>query len=160
MGKRISKENINLRFNILSLLIYIIGIILIIQLFNLQIIKGEDYRNQSNTRLSRESKLEASRGKILDKTGNILASTKMGFSIELYKTKIDTQTLNNTILELVKVLEKNNQKYVDSFPITINPFQFTIDGDTLAKWKQKNKMKDDATAEDCFYKFKIAERPQ
>ena len=86
MGRRISKENINLRFNILTLLIYIIGIILIIQLFNLQIIKGEDYRNQSNTRLSRESKLEASRGKILDKTGNILASTKMGFSIELYKS--------------------------------------------------------------------------
>lgn len=155
MGRRISKENINLRFNILTLLIYIIGIILIVQLFNLQIIKGEDYRNQSNTRLSRESKLEASRGKILDKTGNILASTKMGFSIELYKTKIDTQTLNNTILDLVKVLEKNNQKYVDSFPITINPFQFTIEGDSLAKWKQKNKMKDDATAEDCFYKFKI-----
>ena len=89
MGRRISKENINLRFNILTLLIYIIGIILIIQLFNLQIIKGEDYRNQSNTRLSRESKLEASRGKILDKTGNILASTKMGFSIELYKTNED-----------------------------------------------------------------------
>ena len=155
MGKRISKENINLRFNILSLLIYIIGIVLIIQLFNLQIIKGEDYRNQSNTRLSRESKLEASRGRILDKTGNVLASTKMGFSIELYKTKIDTQTLNDTILELVNVLEKNGQKYVDSFPITINPFQFTIEGDTLAKWKETNKMKDDATAEDCFYKFKI-----
>ena len=58
--------------------------------------------------------------------------------IELYKTKIDTQTLNNTILDLVKVLEKNNQKYVDSFPITINPFQFTIEGDSLAKWKQKS----------------------
>ncbi len=155
MGKRISRENINLRFNTISLFIYIVGIILIIQLFNLQIIKGEDYRNQSNTRLSRESKLEASRGTILDKTGNILASTKMGFSIELYKTKIDTQTLNNTILDLTKVLEKNGQKYADSFPITINPFTFTIDGDTLVKWKEKNKMKEDATAEDCFYKFKI-----
>ena len=155
MGKRISRENINLRFNTISLFIYIVGIILIIQLFNLQIIKGEDYRNQSNTRLSRESKLEASRGAILDKTGNILASTKMGFSIELYKTKIDTQTLNNTILDLIKVLEKNGQKYADSFPITINPFTFTIDGDTLVKWKEKNKMKEDATAEDCFYKFKI-----
>lgn len=155
MGKRVSKDNINLRFNILSLLIYIVGIILIIQLFNLQIIKGEDYRNQSNTRLSRESTLEASRGDILDKTGNVLATNKMGFSLELYKTKIDTQDLNNTILDLVKVLEKNNQKYVDSFPITINPFTFTIDGDALAKWKQNNKMKDDATAEDCFYKFKI-----
>ncbi len=155
MGKRVSKDNINLRFNILSLLIYIVGIILIIQLFNLQIIKGEDYRNQSNTRLSRESTLEASRGDILDKTGNVLATNKMGFSLELYKTKIDTQDLNNTILDLIKVLEKNNQKYVDSFPITINPFTFTIDGEALAKWKQNNKMKDDATAEDCFYKFKI-----
>lgn len=154
MGKKITKQSINLRFNIATLLVYLAGIILIIQLFNLQILNGEKYRTQSNTRLSRKSTLEAARGTIVDKTGNILATSKMGFSIELYKTKIDANTLNNTILDLVTTLEKYNQKYVDSFPIKIEPFEFTIEGETLQKWKEKNKFRDAATAEECFFKFK------
>ena len=79
-------KNIRLRYNILSTFIYIIGIILLIQLFNLQIVHGEEYREQSNTRLSRESILEAARGDILDQSGNKLASTTLGYSLELYKT--------------------------------------------------------------------------
>ena len=47
--------NINLRYNVLSTFVYIIGIILLIQLFNLQIINGATYRETSNTRLTRES---------------------------------------------------------------------------------------------------------
>ena len=93
----------NVRYNILSILIYIIGIILIIQLFNLQIIHGQEYLQQANTRLTRESILEASRGSIVDKTGNTLAITEMGFSLELYKSKIETENLNNTILNMINV---------------------------------------------------------
>ena len=58
------KANINLRFNILTAFIYIVGIILIIKLFSLQIVHGAEYREQSNTRLTRESTLEASRGSV------------------------------------------------------------------------------------------------
>lgn len=154
MSKKIKKENINLRFNILSLMVYLVGIALIIQLFNLQIVNGEEYREQSNTRLSRESKLEAARGNILDSSGNVLATSKMGFSLELYKTKINDEALNNSILKLVNVLEENKQKYVDSFPIKPDPYEFTINGEELSKWKAKNKLKEDASAEDCFNYFK------
>ena len=45
------KANINLRFNILTVLIYVVGIILIAKLFSLQIIHGAEYREQSNTRI-------------------------------------------------------------------------------------------------------------
>jgi len=57
--------------------VYIFGIILFIQLFNLQIIHGSEYAEQSNTRLTRESILEASRGALEDKTGNKLAISEM-----------------------------------------------------------------------------------
>lgn len=154
MSKKIKKENINLRFNILYLLAYLVGIILVVQLFNLQIINGEKYREQSNTRLSRESELEAARGDILDSSGNVLATSKMGFSLELYKTKIDDEALNKSILELINVLEQHKQSYVDSFPIKPDPYEFTIEGEELSNWKAKNKLKDDASAEDCFNYFK------
>ena len=93
---RSRSEKDKLRYNIVSAGVYIIGIILLVQLFNLQIVKGKEYREQSNTRLSRESVLQAARGDILDQSGNKLATTKSGYSLELYKTKIDEETLNKT----------------------------------------------------------------
>ena len=147
-------RNIKLRYNIVTALIYIIGIILLIQLFNLQIIHGEEYREESNTRLTRESVLEAARGNISDSTGNKLATTKLGYSLELYRTKIDTQELNNTLLKIVQILENNNDSYIDTFPIKIEPFEFTIGEETQIKWKEKNKIEKNKTAEECFYIFK------
>lgn len=75
-----------IRYNIMLIIVYIIGVILLVQLFNLQIINGEKYRKESNTRLTRETTLEAARGEILDRTGNKLVTTTMNFSIEIYKT--------------------------------------------------------------------------
>ena len=66
--KKIKKEHVNFRFNVLTILIYAIGIILMVRLFNLQIVHGAEYRERSNTRLSRESTLEATRGDILDRS--------------------------------------------------------------------------------------------
>lgn len=53
-----SKKNSKIRFNILIAIVYIIGIVLLVTLFNLQIINGEEYRQISNTRLTREKQLQ------------------------------------------------------------------------------------------------------
>ena len=154
MAKFIKKANINLRFNLLTVLIYIIGIILIAKLFSLQIVHGAEYREESNTRLTRESTLEAARGDILDRTGTTLVTSTTEFSLEMYKSKVDNDTLNESILNMVQVLEKYNTSYVDSFPISIEPFQFTISDETLSKWKKANDLDENITAEESFYKFK------
>ena len=101
---RIRSKQEKFRYNIITTFVYIIGIILISQLFNLQIVKGKEYREQSNTRLSRESVLNAARGDILDQTGNKLATTKLGNVLNLYKTKIDDETLNTSLLKIVNIL--------------------------------------------------------
>ena len=154
MAKGINKKNINFRYNSITIFTYFIGIVLIIQLFNLQIVHGAEYREESNTRLTRESVLEAARGEILDRSGNVLVTSSQKFNLELYKSKIDTNTLNNTILKIINVLEKYNVDYTDSFPININPFEFTIADETLSKWKESNDIDEGATAEEAFYKFK------
>lgn len=148
------KANVNLRFNMLTVFIYMIGIILIAKLFSLQIVHGAEYREQSNTRLTRESTLEASRGAILDKTGTPLVTSKMEFSLEMYKSKVDTDTLNVSILNMMQVLEKYGCSYTDSFPIKIDPFEYTIANETLINWKKSNNIEEDLTAEQAFYKYK------
>ena len=154
MAQNINKKNINFRYNIATVFTYIVGIILIVQLFNLQIIHGTEYREQSNTRLTRESPLKAARGNILDRSGNILVSSSQKFDLELYKSKINTKTLNDTILKIVNVLEKYNASYTDTFPINIDPFEFKISDTTLTNWKKNNNIDENATAEEAFYKFK------
>lgn len=71
-------EKNNLRFNILTVITYIIGIILIVQLFNLQIVNGEEYRANSNTRLSRNAKIKAARGSILDSSRKCISFNRYG----------------------------------------------------------------------------------
>ncbi len=154
LAKIINKKNINFRYNTATVFTYVIGIILIVQLFNLQIVHGTEYREESNTRLTRESTLEAARGDILDRSGNVLVSSSQKFNFELYKSKIDTKTLNDTILKIVNVLEKYNVSYTDSFPISINPFEFKLSENSLTNWKGNNNIDENATAEDAFYKFK------
>ena len=90
------KEN-KLRYNIAIAIVYIIGIILLLQLFNLQIVHGQEYREESNTRLTRETTIKAARGNILDSSGEKLVSTKLVYNVEIYKTKVDNQTLNNAL---------------------------------------------------------------
>lgn len=154
MARGINKKSINFRYNIATIFTYLIGIILIVQLFNLQIVHGAKYRKESNTRLTRESVLEADRGEILDRSGNVLVSSSQKFNLELYKSKIDTDTLNESILKIIQVLEKYDVSYTDSFPININPFGYTISDTSLSNWKKNNNIDSDATAEEAFYKFK------
>ena len=161
MNKPRSQKD-KLRYNIVSAMVYLIGIVLLIQLFNLQIVKGKDYREQSNTRLSRESTLKAARGDILDQSGNVLATTKSGYVLKLYKTKIDETTLNKTLLKIANVLEQNEDSYIDSLPIKVEPFEFTINEDSQKNWKKQNNIDEDKNVEECFNilkeKYKIDEQ--
>lgn len=149
------ESNTRLRYNVLTMAIYIVGLILIVQLFNLQIVNGKEYREESNTKLTRETTIKAARGSIRDRTGVELASTSTGHSLQLYKTKIDTETFNNCMLNVIKVLEKNGDTYVDNFPININPYTFNFSSDTaLQNWKKTYQFTDEATPQECFNYFK------
>lgn len=152
MKKRIKKENVNLRFNVLTVIVYVVGIILLVRLFNLQIVHGAEYRETSNTRLSRESTLEATRGDILDRTGNVLATTKTTFNLSLYKIKSDDETLNRCILNITKLLAKNKSEYPDNFPINKDK-KFTIKGDELKKWLKNYKLNEDSKEQDVINYF-------
>ena len=152
--KEVGTEQINFRFNIITIFVYIIGIVLIVQLLNLQVVNGESYREQSNTRLSRVSKIDSTRGSILDRSGNEIAGVKLQNDIELFKTNISDEELNQAILALVNLLNDYQITYTDTFPIKINPFEYTISDTELSNWKAKYKIEENASAEEVFYKFK------
>lgn len=152
--KKKKKPNTKIRYNIVTTIVYIAGIILLAQLFNLQIVHGKEFRETSNVKLTRETVTKAARGTIKDSSGNIIAGVELGFSLELYKTKQEPQELNQSILNLINVLEKNGDTYIDTFPIKMNPIEFTYqDEEDQIAWKQKNGIDKNATAEESFFYF-------
>lgn len=124
-------------------------------MFDLQIVNGAEYRETSNTKLTREATIEAARGSILDRSGNVLVSTEMKFSLEMYKSKTDDAQLNDSILLMTTILENNGNSYVDTFPISIDPFEYHFDSEEeLAEWKEKYDIPETASAEEAFYLFR------
>ncbi len=118
----------------------------------MQIVNGSEYREKSNTKLTREAKIEAARGSILDRNGNTLVSTEMEFSLEMYKSKTDDDQLNKSISLMTSILENNGNSYIDTFPISIEPFEYHFDSDEeLAEWKKKYNIPETASAEEAFY---------
>ena len=116
---------------------------------------GEEYRETSNTKLTRESVLKADRGSIKDSSGTMLASVDAQYSIVLYKTKVNNETLNTTILKLLNILSTNGDSYVDNFLIDVNPYRFKLEEEeSQKKWKKANNIDEDATAEEAFNYFK------
>lgn len=152
---KIREKNDRIRYNIITIFVYIIGIVLLLQLFNLQIVHGQEYRETSNTKLTRESVLKADRGSIKDSSGTVIAGTDAQYSVVLYKTKANNETLNNTILNLLNVLSTNGDSYVDNFLIDVNPYRFKLsEEESQIKWKKANNIDENAGAEEAFNFFK------
>lgn len=85
----------------------------------------------------------------------MLVSTEMKFSLEMYKSKTEDEQLNDSILLMTNILEQNGNSYVDTFPISIDPFEYHFDSEEeLAKWKEEYKIPEAASAEEAFYLFR------
>ncbi len=153
--KKPKKSDFKVRFNILTFLTYVCGIIILTRLFSLQIVKGAEYRETSNTKLSRETTINSTRGSILDRNGTSLVSQEEVFSLEMYKSKADDESLNSSISLMTRILRDNGDSYSDNFPISINPFAFNFESEeALAKWKENYDIPEAASAEEAFYLFR------
>ncbi len=108
------------RFNIVSVLVILLIILIFIKLFNLQVVNGVTYREQSERRLLKSTPVTATRGEITDRFGRPLVTSRMGFNLVAYKEYIDNKNINDLIIEIVNVLDKYNVSYYDTLPLDEN----------------------------------------
>ncbi len=119
-------DKIKDRYSIIIIIALLISFIYTYKLLQLQIVKGEEYMELSQQRLRRLIPAAAPRGEIFDRYGRPLLVNKMGFSVQIFKSNISEEQFNNTILELIKLLEENEEFYTDTLPISYPPFEFTF----------------------------------
>ena len=133
------------RFIILYCVLGVIAFLVITRLFMLQVIDGKEYREITETRLSKSIPQKAPRGEILDRYGRPLVSNRMGFSIKISKVDSSDAKLNDIINSLITICEKDSVGYIDTLPISYEApytFDYTEDAKIHAFNKSLNLDKD------------------
>lgn len=136
------------------IVVIVISVIFIATLFNLQIVNGENYREQSEKRMLRTKNITAPRGEIYDRNGVILATNKLSYDVELYKVRVSTKEQNEGILRLVEILNENSDKVYSTFPVNddLNGFNFENDEEEQ-KWKKEMKLDSTLTFDQVIDKY-------
>ncbi|MBQ6021187.1 MAG: hypothetical protein IJL26_13520 [Clostridia bacterium] len=157
--RKIAPKN-RTRTVILSVLAGLIALIYVGDLFSVQVVHGEEYREKMRAVTEYTVPVKAARGDILDRNGNVLVTERQGFSVVFDYTRFtdgtDRAKRNEIISRLILLFDENEQEWVDALPLEIDaagtPF-FPDDRENEIRYlKSKDllNMNDYATAENCF----------
>lgn len=96
---------------VLLIVFFIMFSILIVRLFQLQIVKGQEYENNFILQTKREIVLSGARGNIYDRNGKPLATNKLANSVtfedqETYNSDRERQlNLNSKIYQMIRIIK-------------------------------------------------------
>jgi len=113
----------------ITALIIFLAVILAIYataLYELQIIKGEDYYAESLNSIVTTSVAPAARGLILDRYGNVLVSNRTSYNVTIDHTLLtNSEDPNANLLRLVEISKARGINYTDTLPISFTaPFTY------------------------------------
>ena len=100
MGIKIKKiiKKIQLKRTTVLLLVFILmAFVLVRQLFDLQIIQGENYINEFQTRTTKTRVLKSTRGNIYDCNGKLLAYNQLAYSVVVTDAYANTSNRNEDL---------------------------------------------------------------
>ena len=133
------------RTTLLLALFCILSFILVRQLFNLQIIQGEDYIQKFEKRITKTRVIKSTRGNIFDRNGQTLASNVLSYSITLEdngsysSTREKNLTLNGIAYRVLEILASNGDALYNTFHIYVDEngeYAFDVEeGFTLNRFK-------------------------
>lgn len=144
----------------MSVMISALFIMIVMQFYKLQIIEHETYKEAVVAGIQREVEVPALRGAIYDRYGHPLATNQ-----SIYVLKIDPQVrfaeenkLNHVILNVITLLERNGDDYIDSMPISKEaPFTFTKDEQSVRSFITNYVPYNDQAHKEKLYRYSAQE---
>lgn len=127
-------------------------------LYDIQIVNHDFYVSRNNAVSTYTIPIEAARGDIVDRNGNTLVTNRQANTIILnaayFPPRSENEARNKILYNLIKLLEKNGEEFVNNLPLTIsnNKIAFTDDETAVAVMKGKGafNVQSYATAQNCF----------
>lgn len=132
------KKVFDSRIKILSAVILAVFLMFAMKLVQYQIIEGEQHFESSNTSVVFEQTLTASRGDIVDAYGTPLASSQLVFNVTLNRAYLQSDQLNQRIIEALEILEENGEDINDILPLEKeSPYSFIEGKESEVEWVRK-----------------------
>lgn len=148
MGTKIKKliKKIQLKRTTVVIIVFIVmAFILIHQIFELQIIQGENYISEFENRITKTRVLKSTRGNIYDRNGEMVASNILSYSLTFedngsYETTREKNlALNGVAYRVLQILSENGDTLSGDFHIVLDESgNYTFDvgeGFTLSRFK-------------------------
>lgn len=138
IAKEFFKKVLASRLFILSIgFVFLFGI-LTVRLFDLQIIKGEQYQEDYMTKTETVVKLDSTRGNIYDVNGNVLAYNELSYNVTIQDNGDYTRSndRNRMLLQLVRLLYRHGEDVEGEFSIGVDSdgeLVFTTTGESSKK---------------------------
>ena len=114
------------RTTVLVLIFVFMSGTLVRQIFELQIIQGQDYISKFESRTTKKRVIKSTRGNIYDRNGEELATNVLAYSVTFEdngtydSTREKNLTLNGTAYRVLKILESNGDSISNSFHIVLD----------------------------------------
>ena len=98
-------------------------------LFDLQVVNGSYYLEQSTRKIANTETVQAARGEVRDCYGRELITNRATYQVTLDASLMgDVQSRNQTILSLLEVCREQGVEWNDSLPLTLTPpFTYTVE---------------------------------
>lgn len=126
---------------IFLLVVMTLGAVLVFRIFSLQIVNGEQALNDFTLKIQKERTINSTRGKIFDREGKLLAYNELAYNVtieDVYESgSKKNENINTTLMEVIKIIEKNGNRIINDFNIVINDdgeYEFTIEDTKLKRF--------------------------
>jgi len=141
-------KNMKKREIFILILFGLIGIVFVLRLYNITVIHGAEYTEQSlNNRITRIETF-ATRGEIRDRNNKLIAGNVTSFNVKFLNKNIINLDVNKLAIRILAILGENEEKHLE-FPIRIteNGFEYIYNIDKY-NWLARNNFDKGATAHD------------
>lgn len=129
------------RLFVLVLVFFALAGVLIHRIFVLQIVEGEEKQAQFQLLTDKTISIPGTRGNIYDRNGELLAYNELAYSVTFTDT-LESKSgknaqLNETLYNLIQIIEENGDSIVNDFSIIVNSdgnYEFAVSGAKLLRF--------------------------
>ncbi len=146
----------NSRYQQIVGVIIALMVILGIRLFVVTVLQNDRWTAEASDQNTKTITTSAPRGNIYDRNGEALAVSRQVFTANFNASSLTTEEINNSSLELINTLIKNDDEYTDNFPIKITSsgsFYYTYK-QQIRKWLSNQGFDENLTAEEAFTRLR------
>lgn len=95
-------------------------------LYQLQIVRGADYRSSTNVHISDTEQVDSIRGEILDRYGRVLVTNELSYNVELDWDAMPADQRLDVLSALLDICREQGVEWADSLPISKTaPWRYT-----------------------------------